>query len=418
MLTALMVLVLLALCGFIAYIGDLLGRRLGKKRLTLFGLRPKHTAIVLTIVTGVLIAAVTFGAALVMVPGFRQVVTKGERLARDNTRLARQNQQRREESDLLTRKNGELTRQNETVAAQNRTLTGRNEDLGKLNDGLKVEQGRLQAAVAGLQSTNQRLQAEARVLVAQQKTLQAQQKKLQEQQRLLLVQNKAYIHEQEAYRRGPYLYRRDDEILPAQVLLPGAGKSDVRRILSDLLARAESEVRSRPKHDGKRPFTLAVPTGYDGKSTEPRAIIEWLAERAFRKRNTSQVLQVVSAVNVLQGRTVLAELRYFPNEQVLVKGDELGRTNIDGSGSSDYIFTELVSLQDRVRLELTQRKVRLANADNRLTPATLAATFDLARRLKEMNRPMTVVARARENTRRLGPAYVDFEAVPMSAASR
>src|SRR3712207_8674593 len=51
------ILLLLALCGFIAYIGDLLGRRLGKQRLSVFGMRPKHTAILLTIVTGALIAA-------------------------------------------------------------------------------------------------------------------------------------------------------------------------------------------------------------------------------------------------------------------------------------------------------------------------------------------------------------------------
>src|SRR5688572_13364146 len=81
--TAILIFLLLALCGFIAYIGDLLGRRLGKKRLSVFGLRPKHTAILLTIVTGVLIAAVTFGAAMASVPPFRQVVTQGERLARN-----------------------------------------------------------------------------------------------------------------------------------------------------------------------------------------------------------------------------------------------------------------------------------------------------------------------------------------------
>jgi hypothetical protein len=47
--TAFLILLLLALCGFIAYIGDLLGRRFGKKRLSIFGMRPKHTAILLTV---------------------------------------------------------------------------------------------------------------------------------------------------------------------------------------------------------------------------------------------------------------------------------------------------------------------------------------------------------------------------------
>jgi len=72
--TAIVILLLLALCGFIAYIGDLLGRRLGKKRLTIFGLRPKHTAILLTVVTGVLIAGFTFTAALASVPAARRAL--------------------------------------------------------------------------------------------------------------------------------------------------------------------------------------------------------------------------------------------------------------------------------------------------------------------------------------------------------
>ena len=38
--------------GAIAYFGDRIGMKVGRKRLTLFGLRPKHTSIIITIVTG------------------------------------------------------------------------------------------------------------------------------------------------------------------------------------------------------------------------------------------------------------------------------------------------------------------------------------------------------------------------------
>lgn len=47
--------------GAIAYIGDRLGMHVGRKKLTLFGLRPKHTSILVTIVTGVLISAASIG---------------------------------------------------------------------------------------------------------------------------------------------------------------------------------------------------------------------------------------------------------------------------------------------------------------------------------------------------------------------
>src|SRR5207249_594311 len=78
--TFLVVLFLLAVCGLIAYIGDLLGRRMGKKRLTVFGLRPKHTAILFTVLTGILIACVSLGAAFGVSPGVRIALTQGEKL--------------------------------------------------------------------------------------------------------------------------------------------------------------------------------------------------------------------------------------------------------------------------------------------------------------------------------------------------
>src|ERR671930_96539 len=87
--TLLFVTFLLAVSGLIAYVGDLLGRRMGKKRLTVFGLRPKHTAILSTIVTGVLIACVSLGVAFGLSPGVRLALTQGEALVAKNANLRR-----------------------------------------------------------------------------------------------------------------------------------------------------------------------------------------------------------------------------------------------------------------------------------------------------------------------------------------
>lgn len=41
--------------GLIAYAGDYVGRKAGKKKLSLFGLRPKYTSRIISILTGILI---------------------------------------------------------------------------------------------------------------------------------------------------------------------------------------------------------------------------------------------------------------------------------------------------------------------------------------------------------------------------
>lgn len=50
---------LLAVSGIIAYVGDLLGRKVGKKRISFIRLRPRNTAILFSVITGILISLFT-----------------------------------------------------------------------------------------------------------------------------------------------------------------------------------------------------------------------------------------------------------------------------------------------------------------------------------------------------------------------
>ncbi|MEB3830604.1 DUF3084 domain-containing protein [Phormidium sp. CCY1219] len=56
-----LILAILVLGGLLATLGDRLGTKVGKARLSLFGLRPRQTATVVTIITGFTIAASTLG---------------------------------------------------------------------------------------------------------------------------------------------------------------------------------------------------------------------------------------------------------------------------------------------------------------------------------------------------------------------
>ena len=60
----LVVLLIMILAGTIAYVGDRVGHQVGRKRLTLFGLRPKYTSTIVAVGTGMLIALVVTGGAL------------------------------------------------------------------------------------------------------------------------------------------------------------------------------------------------------------------------------------------------------------------------------------------------------------------------------------------------------------------
>ncbi len=62
----LIIFVLLLLGGILSTLGDRLGSRVGKARLSLFNLRPKSTAVFITAITGSLISALSFGLMLLV----------------------------------------------------------------------------------------------------------------------------------------------------------------------------------------------------------------------------------------------------------------------------------------------------------------------------------------------------------------
>lgn len=66
--------------GALAYGSDWLGRKLGKQRLTLFGVRPRHTATLLTTLTGVLTVALTIAILTALNESFRVWITRGDRI--------------------------------------------------------------------------------------------------------------------------------------------------------------------------------------------------------------------------------------------------------------------------------------------------------------------------------------------------
>ena len=85
--TLLAMLALVLTGGFISYYGDLQGRRWGKKRVSWFGMRPKHTAILITSLTGGFIALMSVVTVMLIAPRVREVVLRGERAIDENKGL-------------------------------------------------------------------------------------------------------------------------------------------------------------------------------------------------------------------------------------------------------------------------------------------------------------------------------------------
>ncbi|MBU7584901.1 MAG: DUF3084 domain-containing protein [Nostoc sp. TH1S01] len=203
---------ILILGGVIATVGDRIGTRVGKARLSLFKLRPKNTAVLVTIFTGGLISASTLGILFAADEGLRKGVFELEDIQKDlrnkreqlKTAEAQKSQVEKELSQArkeqtqaqqdLQRINKSLqaanAKQRETQAQLNQTL-GRQAQTqaqlqrtqGRLNQvATQYQQARaelenvynqrkaLQVAVGQLKAEQQRLYAEAKKAIDEAKT--------------------------------------------------------------------------------------------------------------------------------------------------------------------------------------------------------------------------------------------------------
>jgi len=116
------ILLLIIVGGIIAYIGDYIGRSIGRKRLSFLKLRPRYTAIFFTIVTGVLIVFLTLTTLLIISQDVRTALfglTRLKNTLKTQEQLIKKNQ---EELNSKAAEKAALDKQLEETKSQIATL--------------------------------------------------------------------------------------------------------------------------------------------------------------------------------------------------------------------------------------------------------------------------------------------------------
>lgn len=407
------VLLLLVVAGTIAYTGDLIGRRLGKKRLTIFGLRPRHTAVLLTIISGGLIALLTFVAALISVPGFRRLVTEGEKLARQNLQLQSQiamQQQRSDrligENEGLVSSNDLLNKENKALATTNRRIAGENEGLFRKNSSLtagnrdlaRVNQ-RLQASSAKLSSENRALTSRNLNLAAESSRLQGRNQRLAREVTSLEGERGRLTTQVEDLTAKKYLFARGDELgreaFPTAPPIP-----QLQRRILYLLEQAESRLRQRGEELGASPAGLRLEGLPDARSADAWAAVQ---ARSISDRYPSQgiLLRIVAQENSVIGRPVPVRLESSDNELIFAEGKEIAARSINSQGTDGLIFEELMVLLNRAGA--AAREAGVVPDRTGVGELYYGLLLDTLKEIRGSDGVTMVTAHVKNDTRRSGP---------------
>jgi myosin heavy subunit len=191
---------LLIMGAAIAYLGDRIGSKIGKKRLSILGLRPKHTAIIMTIFTGMVITFTTLYVSALVAPNIRLALFEDiHKIKEENEKLGERHQDLLKKKTSLEDKVLGLMDYMEILNQEKKRLVTDHEDTANEIEKLKAERTQLNDELSKrlmegthLREQIERKNQEAHVLEENLKELEQENRDIQAKQKAILKENKNY----------------------------------------------------------------------------------------------------------------------------------------------------------------------------------------------------------------------------------
>ena len=323
-----LILVMIVTGGAIAFIGDKLGTKIGKKRLSIFGLRPRHTSMIVTVLTGGFITALSIGFMVLISQNVRTALfgmdelratmnstlaeldAATEELFKAQTEFERANENLRDskreilslkdEQETLRAESDRLKEEGQRLESANAELAAQNESLSSTNSTLEQDNQKLGEFNITLSTDNEKLSADNQKLTGDNEKLSADNSDLEERNRHL---REGLI----AIREGDITLRAG-ELLASGVFKAGLNANEIADGINALADTATQNLIERFGGDEDNSVWIYQP--------ELQRVINDL-----EASKQDMVLRLTAAGNVVRGEHVRATLELYPNELIFSKGE-------------------------------------------------------------------------------------------------
>jgi len=404
-----MLIVLAVMGGLIAYLGDKIGSKVGKRKIKLMGLRPKYTSILVTIMTGISIAVVTLGVMSVLSENARVALFGMNKLRQQQHVLEEQRDRLLAEADKLAR---EMQEKNDLLADNEVKLASQEEQLDGANDRLRLTLLDLEQVQAARDDASAQLgivqtafnQVHADLATAQGEIEELEHTKagltktvaaLDERNRLL---NESML----TVREGTVLFRVG-EVLSSSVLTAGQSQDETRSQLSGIMVNINNMIRQR----------LNI--------TDEKAVLLYISPDEFERTvqelsnspKDSKLIRVTAAGNIITGEPALVHVNVYDNNLVYNRGREV---------YTEYFTSEEIESGTELQLLHFLHNVnRSAQADGILPDPlsgnvgalTAVEMFDTISRMKAYgNTGLTLRAVTTQNIFTAGPLRIEIRVEP------
>ena len=322
------------------------------RKLSLFGLRPRHTSILVTIITGILITTVTFGILAIASKDVRTALFGMNKLKAE---LNEKQSMLEEASGALVNVKNDLNTTKEEYAKSKKNLEETQEDLEIAQQAaelLRQEQVALQNRNQELWSDNQTLIEHNQSLVENNQFLLANNESLKADNLELEKTNNDLQEGIENIRERPIIYRVG-ELLASGVIKKTDDPVKIQNDLNQIIALANSKIIDRLGTEGSKDGVWIYPIEYQK------------AMDRLKQAKGDTVIRLIVAANLVKGDPVLTELEMHPNRVVYQENEfvyqKIYNVPIDGSNSEMLISDFL-------------RNVNMTAINNGILPNPLTGT--------------------------------------------
>ena len=376
MYSLILVFTLIVISGLIAFVGDWVGLKIGKKRVTIFGLRPHHTAVFITIISGILIAIITVTILAISSNDVRTALFGMEELKEKLTYLSRE----------VGIRNVQLSTTKEELKEKTTQLQEMEEKYQKLSEDINSKTSQLEELLIireGLIEEKEQLNKEVEELNA---TIKA------------LYSGIAWIRE------GEVIFGSDEQI--ALIIIQGQRPiEEIKEELIEFLNEASDKALTMGAKKDERTNQVFIISQEE---------FEDVAQR-IDNTDKEMIVRLLSSINVVEGEPVVAHFKTLENKLVFKINEEIISEEIKNSEVSGEVEKELLTLLRKVNILAIERGIIPNPKTSFVGTVSAVNLYDTVKTIVESDITMKVSIISVYDTWSTGPLRVRMEAIPISS---
>ncbi len=371
MYSIILILTLIIISGVIAYIGDLTGFRVGKKKISIFGWRPHRTAVFVTILAGIIISILTISILSILSKDVRTALFGLDELKQRQIELTQEIKVR----NVMIE---DARRELEEKAIELEELE---ENFLKLNKQIDLQTGQLESLI----DTRQRLTEER-------DNLQLEIDELQET-------TKALTSGISWLRSGDIIIDQGEEIA-LTIIEGGIPVDNIEQELFNLLSQATGKV-------------LELGAEPDEKTGQVLIISRREFDDLIQKISNSEdelVIRILASMNVIRGEVVIANFAILENKLVFKKDEIILSEEIPVINDPKEAENRLFSILRKVNLKALQEGVIPEPRTSLVGTISAVNLFEMVRDIVQSENNLEIIITALNDTWTTGPFKVKMEA--------